>query len=434
MMDAARARRALAGRTDVVVIGAGHAGLAMSKCLSEHGLEHVVLERGEIANSWRERWDSLRLLTPNWQSRLPGHCYDGSDPDGYMSRSQVVEFIDSYARIISAPVRTATAVSEVCAADDGYDVTTDRGRWRASAVIIASGAHGVANVPALAAELPASVHSLTAKDYRNPSRLDERGVLVVGASATGVQLADELRRSGRAVTLAVGEHIRMPRVYRGLDIQYWLEACGVLDERYDEVDDLDRVRRVPSPQLVGTADRATLDLNALIERGVEVVGRLAGIRDGKAQFSGSLQSHCAMADLKLARLLDRIDAWADSSGTSNAVAAPERLAPTRLDGAPRLNLDLAAGRIGTVLWATGFRPDYSWLHVPAFDRKGRLRHDGGIVDVPGLYVLGLSFLRRRKSSFIHGAEDDVRDLGEHISEYLRGRAEPAASARRRLSA
>ena len=430
MIARARQRRGSAGRADVVVIGAGHCGLAMSRYLSEHAVEHVVLERGEVANSWRQRWDSLRLLTPNWQSRLPGHHYAGPDPDGYMSSPEVVEFIESYARIISAPVRTATTVTSVHATDDGYEVSTDRGSWRCRAVVFASGAHDISNVPALATELPASIQSLSAKDYRNPSQLDDRGVLIVGASATGVQLADEVHRSGRPVTLAVGEHIRMPRVYRGLDIQWWLDACGVLDERYDEIDDIDRARRVPSAQLIGTAERTTLDLNTLMERGIEIVGRHVGLRDGKAQFSGALHSHCTMADLKLGRLLDRIDAWAERSGKNREVVAPERFAPTRLCNTPRVSLDLARGRIGTVLWATGFRADYSWLRVPAFDRKGRLRHDGGVIDAPGMYVLGMSFMRRRKSSFIHGVEDDVRELGDHLTGYLRGRAEPPASERR----
>jgi putative flavoprotein involved in K+ transport len=421
MSAAARGRHALARRVDVVVIGAGHCGLAMSRCLSEQAVDHVVLERGEIANSWRhERWDSLRLLTPNWQSRLPGCRYQGADPDGYMSMPEVVEFIDNYARSISAPVRTKTTVSSVRACADGYDVVTDQGRWNCRAVVIANGAHGLPNLPALAAELPPSVRSLTTKEYRNPSQLDERGVLIVGASASGVQLADEIHRSGRAVTLAVGEHVRMPRVYRGLDIQWWLDACGILDERYDAIDDIVRARRVPSPQLVGTVQRSTLDLNVLHERGVAIVGRLVGIRDGKAQFSGSLRNHCAMADLKLARLLDRIDAWVEANSKMVHVSPPERFAPTQVDDAPPLSLDLARERIGTVLWATGARPDYSWLHVPALDRKGQLRHDGGIVDVPGLYALGLPFLRRRKSSFIHGAEDDARDLCSHLIGYLRG--------------
>lgn len=263
---------------------------------------------------------------------------------------------------------------------------------------------------------------LTPNDYRNPGQLDDRGVLVVGASASGVQIADEVHRSGRHVTLAVGEHIRVPRVYRGLDIQWWLHALGILDERYDEVDDIVRARRVPSPQLLGTQHRSTLDLNALMERGVEIVGRVVGVGGGHVQFSGSLRNHCATADLKLGRLLKRIDTWAEQNGKSDEIDAPQRFEPTRVEDAPRLSLDLTNGRIGTVIWATGFRPDYGWLHLPALDSKGRLRHDGGIVDVPGLYVLGLNFMRRRKSSFIHGVEDDARDLIVHLTSYLRGAA------------
>lgn len=404
---------------DAIVVGAGHSGLAMSYVLAEHGVEHIVLERGEVASAWRhERWDSLRLLTPNWQNRLPGHCYAGRDPDGYMTSAEIADFIADYASRIGAPVRTSTAVRAVRAADDGYVVETDRATWRCRAVVLANGAHGVPVVPGLAAQVPRSVRTLTAKEYRNPAGLDPGPVLVVGASATGLQLADEIRRSGRRVMLAVGEHIRMPRLYRGRDIQWWLEAVGILDERYDEVDDIVRARRVPSPQLVGTPERATLDLNALSERGVELVGRLVGVTDGKAQFSGSLRNHCAMADLKLARLLDRLDRWAEEHDPGRELGPPERFAATRLDAAPRLSVDLARERISTVLFATGFRPDFSWLHVPVFDHKGRLRHDGGIV-APGLYVLGLNFMRRRKSSFIHGAEDDARELSAHLAAGLR---------------
>jgi putative flavoprotein involved in K+ transport len=266
--------------------------------------------------------------------------------------------------------------------------------------------------------LPRGIRSLTPKEYRNPDQLEDRGVLVVGASATGLQLADEIHRSGRPVTLAVGEHIRMPRQYRGRDIQWWLDAIGVLDERYDQVDDLVRARRVPSPQLVGTPERVTLDLNVLADRGVGIVGRLVGIKEGKAQFSGSLRNHCAMADLKLGRLLDRIDAWIDRSGRDAAIAPPIRFDPTRVPERVRLGLDLTAARIGTVVWATGFRPDYSWLRVPVLDHKGALRHDGGVVDAPGLYALGLNFMRRRKSSFIHGATDDALELSAHLHAYL----------------
>ncbi len=420
-MSAPQRVRSTAGIVDAVVVGAGHSGLAMSYALAEHGVEHVVLERGEIANSWRhERWDSLRLLTPNWQSRLPGHRYAGSEPDGYMTSAEVAGFIDNYARLVGAPVRTGTTVTSVRREDADYVVETDSGSWRCRAVVLASGAHGVPVVPELAARLPRGVRTLTPNEYRNPAALDCGRALVVGASATGLQLADEIRRSGRPVTIAVGEHIRMPRLYRGRDIQWWLEAIGLLDERYDEVDDIVRARRVPSPQLVGSPERRTLDLNALIAQGVEVVGRLAGISDARLQFSGSLANHCAMADLKLERLLERIDRWCSERRLSDIVAAPERFAPTQIAPAPRLTLDLAKEPVATIVWATGFRPDYSWLKAPVLDHKGRLRHDGGVV-ARGLYALGLSFMRRRKSSYMHGAEDDVRELSEHLVRGLDGR-------------
>lgn len=406
-----------AGRTvGVVVIGAGHAGLAVSYCLTQRAIEHVVLERGEIANAWRrERWDSLRLLTPNSQSRLPGYRYEGADPDGFMTMPEVIAFIDRYARIIDAPVETRTTVLSVCPATNGYRVTTDRGDWSCTAVVLASGACNAPLIPALRAALPASITSVTPMDYRNPDQLDPGGVLVVGASATGVQFADEIRRSGRPVTLAVGEHIRLPRTYRGRDIQQWMETIGVLDERYDAVDDIVRARRVPSPQLVGTRDRSNLDLNTLRERGVQLVGRLVAIAGDKAQFSGALRNHCAMADLKMSRLLDRIDTWV---AASDGVERGERPASTRVDAAPRLSLDLSRGEIRSVVWATGYRPDYRWLDVPVLDNKGRIRHDGGVVDAPGMYVMGLTFMRRRKSSFMHGAADDAADLTAHLSYYL----------------
>jgi putative flavoprotein involved in K+ transport len=382
-----------------------------------------VLERGEIANSWRtERWDSLRLLTPNWQSRLPGYGYEGADPDGYRTVPETVAFIEGYAKVTAAPVRTHVRVMSVRRDDDDYVVETDEGAWRCRCVVLASGACNVADVPAIAAAAPARLLQLTPMQYRNPGQLPEGGVLVVGASATGTQIADELQRSGRPVTLAVGQHIRAPRLYRGKDIQWWMDAAGVLDERYDQVDDIERARTVPSLQLTGSPTRATLDLNALTSRGVRLVGRLAGIADGKAQFSGSLRNMCALSDLKMARLLDTLDAWATVSGMDEQVGEPERLPPTEVPESPPLGLDLASGGIETILWATGFRPDYSWLEVPILDRKGRLRHDGGIAASPGLYVMGLQFLRRRKSALIDGAGADARELCDHLASYLDGRA------------
>jgi putative flavoprotein involved in K+ transport len=401
------------------VIGAGHAGLAASRFLTGHSIDHVVLERGEVANSWRhERWDSLRLLTPNRQSRLPGLAYDGPAPDGYMSMGEVVEFISRFADVTRAPVRTQTAVTSVARIDDGYTVTTNQGTLRCRSVVIASGACNRPSVPPLRGAFPASIEHVTPFDYRHPDRLSEGGVLVVGASATGVQLAAEIHRSGRPVTLSVGEHVRLPRTYRGRDVLWWMDTSGVWAQRYDEIDDLARARRLPSPQLVGTPERQTLDLNALGAMGIMRVGRLAAVRDGRALFSGGLRNLFALADLKMNRLLDAFDEWARASGRDADMDAPERLEPTRVPDSSPLEMDLRSGEIRTVVWATGFRPDYSWLHVPVLDEKGCLRHDGGLVEAPGLYALGLPVLRRRNSTFICGIEDDAREVIDHLARDL----------------
>jgi len=395
----------------------------MSRCLADRSIDHVILERGQVAHTWRtERWDSLRLLTPNWQSRLPDFNYNGDDADGYRTLPEVIDFIANYAKAIAAPVQTYTTVTSALGTDFGYLVRTDQGDWRCRTIVIASGGCNIASVPAFADRVPRSVVSITAQEYRNPNQLADGGVLVVGASSSGTQIAQEIHRSGRPVTLSVGEHIRAPRMYRGKDLQWWMDAAGVLDQRYDEVDDISRARRVPSLQLAGTPDRSTLDLNALTEIGVKMVGRLAGITEsGKAQFAGSLRNMCALSDLKMGRLLDLIDAWARENDFDDVSEPPHRPLPTRVEATPPLGMDLTTGEIKTIVWATGYRPDYSWLKVPVFDRKGSLLHDGGVVASPGMYLIGTQFLRRRKSSLIDGAGHDARDLSEHLAAYLDGR-------------
>jgi len=399
----------------------------MSRCLAARSIDHVVLERGEVAHSWKtERWDSLRLLTPSWQSRLPGYRYEGGEPDGYRTMPETVAFLERYAQAICAPVRTHTRVTRVRRTEEGYALATGRGEWRCRALVLASGACNLPNVPAFAQALPGGIAALTPMQYRNPDQLEPGGVLIVGASATGVQLADEIQRSGRPVTLCVGEHIRMPRRYRGRDIQWWMDAAGVLDQRYGEMEDIARARSVPSLQLAGYSDYRDVDLNALGALGVRLAGRLVGIRDGVAQFSGSLANQAALSDLKMNRLLDLIDDWAARnevvSELSGNVAPPQRFERTRVPASPSLSLDLRRGEIRSVIWASGFRPDFSWLELPVFDRKGRIRHDGGVVDSPGLYLMGAQFMRRRKSALIDGAGDDARELSAHLASYLDTRA------------
>ena len=265
--------------------------------------------------------------------------------------------------LISAPVRTDTSVTSVRSIDDGYVVATNQGDWHCRAVVIASGACNVARVPAVAEGVPSSITTLTPLEYRNPDQLERGGVLVVGASASGTQIAAEIHGSGRPVTLALGEHVRVPRVYRGRDIEWWMDAAGVLDEFYTEVDNLLRVRNVPSLQLAGSDDRRTVDLNSLTDVGVKLIGRFAGINDGRAQFSGALRNLCEMSDLKMNRLLDRIDEWESENPFDEEVPPPHRFEPTRVEASPPLGMDLNGGEIRTIIWATGFRPDHSWLDV-----------------------------------------------------------------------
>lgn len=408
-----------------IVIGAGQAGLAMSRELSGRGVDHLVLERGAVGQAWRaDRWDSLRLLTPNWANGLPGAPYRGPDPDGYMPVSALVTRFDDYARQIGAPVQGDTVVSRVSSVDGGYHLETNQGPARCGSLVLATGACARAHVPGLADGVPAGVTQITPTTYKRPGDLPDGGVLVVGAAASGVQLAREIHASGRPVTLAVGWHTRLPRSYRGRDVEWWLDAIGALDDRFDGIDDLERARRTPSPQLIG-GDTA-VDLNALQDLGVEIVGRLAAIRDGEALFSGGLANACMASDLKMRRLLDAIDDWVAARGLDSALPAPARPAATRVPAAPVLRRRLDDGGIRTILWATGYRPDFSWLDVPAFDRRGRLRHVGGVVDAPacgdlGLYALGLPFLRRRRSHQISGVGDDARDLADHLMARLDGR-------------
>lgn len=405
-------------RTDAIVIGAGHAGLATSRCLAEAGVDHVVLERAEIAHAWRaERWDSLRLLTPNWMTRLPGRAYRGDDPDGFMTAADVAALVDDYARAIGAPVRTHTEVHRVVTTDDGFVVHTADGTIAARAVVVAVGACGTPRIPVWSAAVPATVAQITPTRYRRPADLPDGRVLVVGASASGAQLAEELALAGREVTLAVGHHTRVPRRYRGRDIHAWMHELG-FHQRADDVDDLAKARRWPSLQLVGSPDSRDLDLSTLQAVGVTPVGRLAAVRDGVALFSGSLANMCADADLKMGRLLDQVDAMVGGRGQRPdpvCVPAPRTSAPLT---------DFAA-----IVWATGFSPLHPYLEPDLLDDRGAIVHEEGVTRRPGLFVTGLPFLRTRASGFLAGAEHDAPALVERLLRGMMG--EPPRRTRRR---
>jgi putative flavoprotein involved in K+ transport len=400
-----------------VIIGAGQAGLAMSRELSSRGVDHLILERGAVANSWRtERWDSLTLLTPNWANGLPDAPYEGPEPDDFMPVPELVNRFEAYALTIDAPVQTHTTVTRISRPGSHYEIETSQGPVHCETLVLATGTCNSSKIPAVSTALPSGLFQTTPLAYKRPEDMPDGGVLIVGASASGVQLAREIHLSGRPVTLAVGSHTRLPRSYRGKDIEWWLNAIGMNDVTIDEIDDVQRARRTPSPQLIGGPEN--VDLNGLQDLGIEIVGRLADIRNGKALFSGGLAHVCASADLKMNRFLETIEDWIEERDVKTEFLAPEAFAPTCVPASPRLQHNLSDGSIRSVLWATGYAPDLSWLNVPVFDRRGSIRHHGGVMDAPGLYVMGLPFLRRRKSQQIIGAGDDASDLAGHLVSQL----------------
>lgn len=397
--------------TDAIVIGAGQAGLAMSHCLAARGIDHLLLERGRVAERWRsERWDSLRMLTPNWMSRLPGWTYRGADPEGFMTMPEVVAHLEGYAA--AAPVETGVAVQALLRSPLGYLVETSAGVLAARAVVIATGQCDEPLVPAMASALPEAIRQVTPTGYRNPGLLPPGGVLVVGASASGVQIAEEIHRSGRPVTLAAGRHTRLPRRWRGRDILDWMDRAGVLREGAEDVRDLAAARAQPSLQLAGR--NASIDFGTLRALGVRVVGRVAAIAGSRVMLRDDLAETTAAAQRTLDRLRARVGAVADAEG------APDEPPPPPLEPfAPSPGqIDLAAEGIRTVVWATGFRRNYAWLRVPVLDAAGEIRHRGGVTPAPGLYVLGLRFLRRRNSNFLDGVGADAEALAAELHAHL----------------
>lgn len=406
-------------KATTLIIGAGHSGLAMSRALTRHSIDHIVLDRGGPGHAWRtERWKSLHMLTPNWANCLPGDNGTGHDPDGYMSATEFATYLEGYAQRIGAPIHKGVTVTGLRQSSGDFRVETDQGLYCAKTVVNATGAAARAKVPALAQEVPKHIHQLTAQAYRAPIDLPDGDVLVVGASASGVQIAREVQLSGRQVFLATGNHVRLPRMYRGRNIEHWLQATGVYDERVADIEDLQRARRLPSAQLFSGGE---IDLNALQSLGVEVAGRLSAIRDGKAFFSGGLMSVAQAADLKMGRLLDRVDAWISAHGGDGGIPAADRPLPTRLPDTPRLSLDLSVGTLRSIIWATGYTPDTSWIDLPVFDQRNRLQHDQGVCPVPGLFVLGLPVMRRRRSQHISGAAADTVELAGLLHQHLGAR-------------
>ena len=396
---------------DTVVVGAGQAGLALSHHLSRAGHEHVVLERGRVGQRWHERWDSLTLLSANWMNRLPGVAAPG-DPDGFASRVDVIEHLEVYARSFDAPVLEGVEVTRIERSRPAFLVETTDRAWLARSVVLATGDAADPFVPFPA---PSEIASLHSADYRRPALLPDGPVLVVGAGATGQQLALELAVAGRDVVLAVGRHSRAPRRYRGRDIFDWLELLGDFDRSVDELPDLEAAKRVPLFPLSGANGGEDLGLDRLVTLGVTITGRLERFDGLRAVFADDLAETVAVADARLAKVLRRIDAHPLARGTDGAHPAP-----LALPAGPR-GVDLDG--FGAVVWATGFRRSYPWLRVNgALDHRGEIVHQHGATRVPGLYVLGLAYQSRRSSHFIGGVGRDAEAIaGRIVGSPVRGR-------------
>jgi putative flavoprotein involved in K+ transport len=410
--------------THTIVIGAGQAGLAISRCLTDAGVDHVMLERGRTAERWRrERWDSLRLLSPNWATRLPGWSYRGPAPDGFMSAGELAAYLTDYADSFDAPIEHHSDVRALHVCDDGFAVHTADTMWRARNVVIATGWCDRPRVPGAAERLHPAVAQVTPSAYRNPDHLPPGRILVVGASATGVQLADELVRAGRDVVLAVGRHSRLPRRYRGMDIWWWLDEIGSFATTLDQVSDPARARAEGALQLVGRDDHRDVDLPALQRLGVRLAGRLTAIDGTHLSLADDVTTTTRAAGERLRRILAQIDDHIVTRGLGAEVLAPDAPAPL-LPTEPLPRLDVHRDHLAAVVWATGYRRSYPWLHVRVLDHQGEIAHRRGVTPVDGLYVLGQRFQHRRDSNFIDGVRHDAAYLARHIAGRLR-RHQPA---------
>lgn len=406
---------------DVLVVGAGQAGLAMSEHLSDCGVPHLVLERHRIAERWRsERWDSLVANGPAWHDRFPGLEFGDLAPDAFASKDQIADYFEAYAEKIAAPVRTGVEVRSVRrhAGRPGFHVRTSQGSIDARFVVAATGPFQRPVVPPIVPgdAGPAQIHS---SSYRNPEQLPDGAVLVVGAGSSGVQIAEELHRSGRRVYLSVGPHDRPPRRYRGRDFCWWLGVLGKWDAETPP-----RGAEHVTIAVSGARGGHTVDFRALAALGITLVGRTGAYADGTIHFRPDLGANIAAGDANYLSLLDEADAYVERNGLD----LPEEPEARELgpDPAcvtdPLLELDLAAAGVGSIVWATGFAVDYGWLQVDAFDENGKPEHRRGVSTEPGVYFLGLPWLARRGSSFIWGVWHDAKFVADHITtqrNYLR---------------
>lgn len=400
----------------VIVIGGGQAGLAMSYHLKERGISHLVLEKNTIAHAWKtQRWDSFCLVTPNWQCRLPGFSYPGRDLEGFMLRDEIVDYVESYARRIEAPVREGVAATRLGRGPGGgFVVETGSETLSADQVVLAVGGYHHPNIPAMAARLPRSVVQLHSSTYRNPQALPAGEVLVVGSGQSGCQIAEDLHLAGRKVHLAVGSAPRCPRLYRGRDSVEWLDRLGQYDLPVDQHPLKEKVRRNANHYLTGRDGGRDIDLRRFASEGMMLYGRLKDIDGETVSFADDLVANLDNAD----RVYNGICGLIDDYIARNAIEAPpaSRYEPVWRPGEVPSRIDVAAAGITTVIWTTGFKADWSWVELPIFDGAGYPTHSRGVTAAPGVYVVGLPWLHTWGSGRFVGVGRDAAFIAERITE------------------
>lgn len=408
-------------RHDVVVIGAGQAGLATSHELRERKVSHVVLEKGRVGESWRsQRWDSFWLVTPNWTITLPGGCYEGPDPEGFLPRQAWLDHLDGYARSFDAPVMSGVETMRIAPGgrDGVFALATNRGMIEARKVVVATGTYQRARPPPLWDRLAGVAHQLLATDYRNPAALEAGGVLVIGSGQTGSQIAEELRAAGRETFLCVGSAGRLPRRYRGRDCIDWQNRFGWLDRTPDMLEN-QAMRFRGDPHVSGRDGGRTLSLHRLADAGVRLLGRIRDVDGASIRLAPTLADDLARSDAYATNFLREVDQHVARTG----IAAPPPAADEELGfarpGGRRIeqseSLDLHAMGIRSLIWATGFGFDFSWIDFPVLDGAGYPVTRHGASAIPGLYFMGLNWMNKRKSGIIYGVGEDARHVAQHIA-------------------
>lgn len=401
---------------DTIIIGGGQAGLSISYHLTQQNREHIILERQRVGEAWRSgKWDSFTLVTPNYMLQLPGFSYNGDDPDGFLTRDEVIQYLEDYVDAFDPMIRTGVEVTSVKKGEiqNNFKLETTIGPFVTSNVVIATGTFQKPSLPEFSSQVASHIHQLHSSDYRNPDSLPAGDVLIVGSAQSGCQIADELNKAGRKVYLCTGKADRLPRRYRGHDSFWWAEKLGIMDQTVDDLGSPE-ARFKPNPQVSGKDGGQTLGLHQLAHDGVTLLGHLKNVDGTDLSVADDLVDNLAQADAFAAEFKKGVDQYIQKTG----IQAPPTNVPVLKDGYDAeiiTHLDLDTAGISTIMWATGYGYDYSWIDFPVFDGAGFPETDRGVTTVPGLYFVGLHFLHKRKSDLLLGVGKDAAYVAEQIA-------------------